>query len=183
MGQRRDNDSLKCRQSNATSLNDPRRHAIERHRANFLISASIVLIAISIATYWYLTPLRASINADVAAIDTAQTQLDYTTITAPSDGRMGIRQIDPGNLEHAPDAQPIAVLMRISPSAVLFTLPSRILDDARSALAPGPVEVTAFDQDGRRALSTAPIVATPPSAPAWSPPGRPAWSGRLAARW
>jgi membrane fusion protein, multidrug efflux system len=71
---------------------------------------------------------------------------------------MGIRQIDPGNLAHAPDAQPIAVLMRISPSAAFFTLPSRILDDARSALAPGPVEVTAFDQDGRRALSTGPIV-------------------------
>lgn len=98
--------------------------------------------------------LKASIAADDAAIDTAQTQLDYTTITAPIDGRMGIRQIDPGNLVHASDAQVIAVLMRIRPSAVLFTLPARILDDVRSALARGPVEVTAFDQDNRRALST-----------------------------
>jgi multidrug efflux pump subunit AcrA (membrane-fusion protein) len=45
--------------------------------------------------------LKASIAADVAAIETAQTQLDYTSITAPSDGRVGIRLVDPGNIVHA----------------------------------------------------------------------------------
>jgi multidrug efflux system membrane fusion protein len=40
---------------------------------------------------------KASIAADVAAIETAQTQLDYTNIIAPSDGRMGVRLVDPGN--------------------------------------------------------------------------------------
>lgn len=98
--------------------------------------------------------LKASIAADDAAIETAQTQLDYTTITAPSDGRIGFRQIDPGNIVHASDAQPIALLMRIRPCAVLFTLPSRVLEEVRDALARGPVEVTALDQDNRRALST-----------------------------
>ena len=97
--------------------------------------------------------LKASIAADEAAIDTAQTQLDYTSIRAPSDGRIGIRSIDPGNVVHVSDAQPIAVLMRISPSAVLFTLPARFLDDVRSALAHGPVVVTAFDQNNRQELS------------------------------
>lgn len=98
--------------------------------------------------------LKASIAADDAAIETAQTQLDYTTIKAPSDGRIGFRQVDPGNIVHASDTQPIALLMRIRPCAVLFTLPSRVLEDVRDALARGPVEVTAFDQDNRRALST-----------------------------
>lgn len=97
--------------------------------------------------------LKASIAADEAAIDTAQTQLDYTSIRAPSDGRIGIRSIDPGNVVHVSDAQPIVSLMRIRPSAVLFTLPARFLDDVRSALAHGPVVVTAFDQNNRRALS------------------------------
>jgi membrane fusion protein, multidrug efflux system len=97
--------------------------------------------------------LKASIAADEAAIDTAQTQLDYTSIRAPSDGRIGIRSIDPGNVVHVSDAQPIVILMRIRPSAVLFTLPARFLDDVRSALAHGPVVVTAFDQNNRRALS------------------------------
>ena len=47
--------------------------------------------------------LKASIEADVAAIESAQTQLDYTTIVAPSDGRMGVRLVDPGNIVHAAD--------------------------------------------------------------------------------
>jgi membrane fusion protein, multidrug efflux system len=97
--------------------------------------------------------LQASIAADDAAIATVQTQLDYTTITAPNDGRIGVRQVDPGNLVRTSDAGPIATLVTVRPSAVVFTLPARVLDDVRSAMALGPVEVTAFDQDNRRALS------------------------------
>jgi len=95
---------------------------------------------------------KASIAADDAAIETAQTQLDYTTITAPTDGRIGVRLVDPGNLVRASDQGSIATLTRTQPLAVIFTLPARTLDDVRDALARGPVEVTAFDQDNRRAL-------------------------------
>ncbi len=98
--------------------------------------------------------LRASIEADDAAIETAQTQLDFTAIRAPSDGRMGVRLVDPGNLVHANDARPIANLVLTRPSAVLFTLPMQVLDDLRDAMAHGPVEVAAFDQNNRRLLST-----------------------------
>jgi membrane fusion protein, multidrug efflux system len=96
---------------------------------------------------------KASIAADEAAIVTAQTQLDYTTITAPSDGRMGIRLVDPGNLVRASEAGAIATLALTRPAAVIFTLPARHLDALRDALARGPVEVTAFDQDNRQVLS------------------------------
>jgi membrane fusion protein, multidrug efflux system len=98
--------------------------------------------------------LTASIAADEAAIQTAQTNLDYTTITAPSDGRIGVRLVDPGNIVHASDQGALATLVLTQPSAVLFTLPARYLDDVRDAMARGPVEVTAFDQDNRRALAT-----------------------------
>jgi membrane fusion protein, multidrug efflux system len=98
--------------------------------------------------------LKGSIEADVAAIESAQTQLDYTTIVAPSDGRMGVRLVDPGNIVHAADQTAIATLTQTRPIAVLFTLPSRSLDDVRDAMARGPVEVTAFDQDNRAALGT-----------------------------
>ncbi|HEY2134372.1 MAG TPA: efflux RND transporter periplasmic adaptor subunit [Xanthobacteraceae bacterium] len=97
---------------------------------------------------------KASLAADDAAIETAQTQLDYTTILAPSDGRIGVRQVDPGNLVRASDPGSIAQLTRTKPIAVMFTLPARALDDVRDAMARGTVEVTAFDQDNRRALST-----------------------------
>jgi membrane fusion protein, multidrug efflux system len=97
--------------------------------------------------------LIAAINADTAAIETAQTQLDYTLITAPSDGRMGVRSIDPGNIVHASDSAAIATLTLTRPAAVVFTLPSRYLNDVREAMVRGPVEVTAFSQDNTRALS------------------------------
>ena len=98
--------------------------------------------------------LRAAVDADVAMIETAQTNLDYTTIIAPSDGRMGVRLIDPGNIVHANDPNPLATLVLTRPSAVMFTLPARALDDVRAAMANGSVEVVAYDQDNRRALST-----------------------------
>jgi membrane fusion protein, multidrug efflux system len=98
--------------------------------------------------------LTASISADEAMIETAQTNLDYTSIVAPSDGRMGVRNIDPGNIVHAADPAAIATLTRTRPAAVLFTLSSRSLNDVREAMAhDASVEVTAFSQDNTRVLS------------------------------
>src|SRR6266550_2538120 len=98
--------------------------------------------------------LKASIEADEPMIQTAQTNLEYTTITAPNDGRIGVRLVDPGNIVHANDQQALATLVLTRPSAVMFTLPARALDDVRDAMARGPVEVTAWDQDNRRELAT-----------------------------
>jgi len=96
--------------------------------------------------------LIGSIDADKAQIETAQTQLDYTSIIAPSDGRMGVRLIDPGNIMHASDSAPIATLTLTKPSAVMFTLSARFLNDVRDAMARGPVEVTALSQDNHKTL-------------------------------
>jgi multidrug efflux system membrane fusion protein len=96
----------------------------------------------------------ASIDADDAAIESAQTQLDYTSITATNDGRVGVRLVDPGNIVHASDANPITTLVQTQPATVLFTLPARTLDDVRQAMAKGPIEVTAFDQDNQNSLSS-----------------------------
>jgi membrane fusion protein, multidrug efflux system len=97
--------------------------------------------------------LIASIDADKAAIDTAQTNLDYTSVVAPSDGRMGVRLIDPGNIVHASDSQPIATLTLTKPAAVMFTMSARSLNDVRDAMARGSVEVVAFSQDNKRELA------------------------------
>lgn len=96
---------------------------------------------------------KASIDADTAAIETAQTNLDYTSIVAPTDGRMGIRLVDPGNVVHANDQGAIAILTQTEPAAIIFTLPAQTLDDVRAAMARGSVEVTAFDRDNVVPLS------------------------------
>jgi membrane fusion protein, multidrug efflux system len=95
----------------------------------------------------------ASVDADNAAIATAQTNLDYTSVVAPSDGRMGVRQIDPGNIVHASNSSSIGTLTLTQPAAVIFTLSARSLDDVREAMERGPVEVIAFSQDNKRQLA------------------------------
>ena len=117
------------------------------------LERSKTLVVRNIATQQTVDQLKASIEADETAIEAAQTQLDFTAITAPSDGRIGVRLVDPGNLVHANDARPIANLVLTQPSAVLFTLPMQVLDDLRDAMERGPVEVTAYDQNNRRRLS------------------------------
>jgi len=97
---------------------------------------------------------KAGIAADVAAIETAQTNLDYTDITATTDGRMGLRMVDPGNIVHASDQGAIAVLTQTEPAVVTFTLPAQTLDDVREAMKQGDVQVAAYDRDNVRLLST-----------------------------
>jgi membrane fusion protein, multidrug efflux system len=97
--------------------------------------------------------LKAAILADEAMIESAQTQFDYTTIVAPSDGRIGIRLVDPGNMVHGSDTTSLATLVLTQPSAVLFTLPATALGEVRAAMKRGPVEVTAFDQNNHDVLA------------------------------
>jgi membrane fusion protein, multidrug efflux system len=97
--------------------------------------------------------LKATIDADQAAIESAQTQLSYTNITAPIDGRVGFRQVDAGNIIHANDVNPLTVLTQIRPSIAIFTLPQKDLADVREAMLRGPVQVIAMDQDNTHQLA------------------------------
>lgn len=96
--------------------------------------------------------LKATIDADEAAIESAETQLSYATITAPIDGRIGIRQVDAGNIVHAADQTPVTVLTDLTPAMVIFTLPQRDLAAVRDAMIKGAVPVIAMDQDNVREL-------------------------------
>jgi multidrug efflux system membrane fusion protein len=64
-----------------------------------------------------------SIAADQAAIQAAKVNLEYTRITSPIDGVVGLRQVDPGNIVHAADATGLLVVTQLQPIAVIFTLP------------------------------------------------------------
>ncbi len=89
----------------------------------------------------------ALVQQDQAQIDTARTQLSYSTIIAPIDGLTGIRQVDPGNIVHAVDATGIVVITQLEPISVLFTLPQQVLPAVASAMAEGPAPVLALAQD------------------------------------
>jgi multidrug efflux system membrane fusion protein len=97
---------------------------------------------------------KAQVEADKAAVQSAQTLLDYTTIRASSDARTGIRQVDPGNIVKTTDTTPIVVLTQTTPIAVTFTLPEKNLDAVRAAMKQGPVVAEAYDADNTARLAT-----------------------------
>ena len=66
--------------------------------------------------------LAAQVKADQAAIDSANIQLAYTTITSPLDGRTGVRLVDQGNIVHATDANGLVVVTQLKPIFVTFTI-------------------------------------------------------------
>jgi membrane fusion protein, multidrug efflux system len=96
--------------------------------------------------------LTAQVQVDQAAIDNARTQLDYTRITSPIDGRTGIRLIDPGNIVRAAGTAGIVVVTQVQPISVVFTLPEENLGAVGGALAAGPVQVTTLSREGDAVL-------------------------------
>jgi multidrug efflux system membrane fusion protein len=99
-----------------------------------------------------LDQLKAQVQVDQALIDNARTQLDYTRITSPINGRTGIRLVDPGNIVHAAGTTGIVVVTQVQPISVIFTLPEEDLSAVGAALAAGPVTVTTLSRDGKTEL-------------------------------
>ncbi|MDG3444229.1 efflux RND transporter periplasmic adaptor subunit [Nitrospirillum amazonense] len=102
--------------------------------------------------------LQAQIKSDQAAIDNAKTQLDYTRITSPIQGRTGIRQVDPGNNLHAASGTGIVVVTQMQPISVIFTLPEEDRLAVSQAMAQGPLTVTAVSRDGKTDLATGTVM-------------------------
>jgi membrane fusion protein, multidrug efflux system len=96
--------------------------------------------------------LEAQVKLDQAAIDNAKAILEYTTITAPLDGRTGIRLIDEGNIVRGSDATGIVVITQLRPISVLFTLPQQQLGDVNRAAAKGSLVVEAFGADNKTVI-------------------------------
>ena len=96
--------------------------------------------------------LNAQVQVDQALIDNARTQLDYTRITSPINGRTGIRLVDPGNIVHAAATTGIVVVTQVQPISVIFTLPEEDLPAINAALSAGPVNVTTVSRDGSTEL-------------------------------
>ena len=67
--------------------------------------------------------LDGAVRADQAQVDTVKLNLAYTRITASVSGRIGLRQIDVGNMVHAADPNGLLVITQLQPIAVIFSLP------------------------------------------------------------
>jgi len=99
-----------------------------------------------------IAQLTAQVKGDEAAIDSARTQLEYTTIRSPIDGRTGIRQVDPGNNVRATDTNGMVVVTQLEPISIIFTLPEESFEQLSAALHRGTVMATALSRDDREEL-------------------------------
>jgi membrane fusion protein, multidrug efflux system len=99
-----------------------------------------------------IAQLTAQLQGDEAAIDNARTQLDYTAIRSPIDGRTGIRLVDPGNNVHAADTAGMVVVTQLEPISIIFTLPEESFAQLSAALQRGPVSALALSRDGQEEL-------------------------------
>lgn len=97
--------------------------------------------------------LKAQVQGDQAAIDSAQVQLDYTTIRAPIPGKVGFRNVDPGNIVHASDTTGIMTIVKLQPISVVFTAPEEDIGAINNALGAGAVPVDALTSDDSRTLA------------------------------
>lgn len=94
------------------------------------------------------------LKSDQAAVDNARLQLEYTKITAPISGRLGLRKVDAGNLVVANDTQGMVVITQTQPIAVLFTLAETDLPAVRSAMnADKSLTVDAYDRSDLNQLA------------------------------
>jgi membrane fusion protein, multidrug efflux system len=93
----------------------------------------------------------AAIKTDDANIESAQVQLNYTQVTAPIDGRVGVRLVDVGNIVHATDTTGIAVITQLKPISVIFTLPQQQLQQVNE-VGKGTLKVLAVDRDNSKPL-------------------------------
>lgn len=98
--------------------------------------------------------LEGAVRADQANVDNQKLNLVYTQITAPVSGRIGLRQVDIGNIVHAADPTGMVVITQLQPIAVIFTLPEDNLPAVQQRLEKGALEVDAYSRDDQTKLAT-----------------------------
>jgi multidrug efflux system membrane fusion protein len=98
--------------------------------------------------------LQGAVHNDQATVDNAKLNLSYCHITAPVGGRIGLRLVDPGNMVHASDTNPILVITQLQPITALFTLPEDQLPEVAKRMRKAPLEVDAYSRDDSTKLAT-----------------------------
>jgi membrane fusion protein, multidrug efflux system len=97
---------------------------------------------------------EATVAYDQATVDSAKLNLDYTRITSPVAGRVGLRQVDVGNLLQALSST-VVIVTQMQPMSVLFTVPEDNVNDVLQHLHSGEkLTVDAYDRSLSNKIAT-----------------------------
>jgi multidrug efflux system membrane fusion protein len=99
--------------------------------------------------------LQGVIKSDDANVESARINLDYATIRSPITGRVGLRQVDIGNLISAGQATGIAVVTQLQPISVVYAVPEDSIGDIMARLRQGgKLNSDAYDRGQNKKLAT-----------------------------
>jgi multidrug efflux system membrane fusion protein len=98
--------------------------------------------------------LEGAVRADQAQVDNVKLNLAYTRITAPVGGRVGLRQVDMGNMVHAADPNGLLIITQLQPISVIFNLPQDELPTVSQHMNKGRLSVDAYSRDDQTKLAT-----------------------------
>lgn len=104
---------------------------------------------------------EAAVQAGQGGIDNAKLQLTHARVIAPISGRVGLRQVDPGNIVRTSDANGIVVITQLQPIGVVFSIPEDALPRVMKRLRAGdkPIPVDAFDRAQKEKLGSGRLLA------------------------
>ena len=95
-----------------------------------------------------------TVKVDQAAVESARLQLSYARVTAPISGRVGLKQVDLGNVVQPSDANGIVSITQTRPIAMVFAVPATHLPLITAGLrASQPMAVAATDRSGKTQLA------------------------------
>jgi multidrug efflux system membrane fusion protein len=95
------------------------------------------------------------VETDQAAVESADINLRYTSIVSPVTGRVGLHQVDVGNIVMANQATGVVVVTELSPMSVVFTVPEDNIPQIMARTGQGGVlEADAWDRSQTNKLAS-----------------------------
>jgi multidrug efflux system membrane fusion protein len=131
---------------------DNARHDLERYRG--LLAKDAIARQQLDTQAAVVAQLEGTVKVDQAAVDNARLQLSYTRVSAPISGRVGLKQLDLGNVAQPGDANGLVVITQTQPIAMLFAVPAAHVPRIVARLrARETVPVEAWDRSGKQRLA------------------------------
>jgi len=127
---------------------------LDLQRYNTLIEQNSIAKQIRDTQISLVAQYEATVQADQAQIDAQKLNLTYCRIVSPVTGRVGLRQVDPGNYVQTSDTNGIVVVTQLQPISVIFTLPEDNLPEVMKHVRSGAVlSATAYERTGATELA------------------------------
>jgi multidrug efflux system membrane fusion protein len=133
---------------------------IDRARYQTLLEQDSIAAQQTLTQESQVKQYQGTVEMDIAQVNSAKLQLGYARLVAPISGRVGLRQIDQGNIVHANDANGLVVITQLQPITVVFNLPEdKVQAIMKSARSNDAIPIVAYDRGGKNKIAAGQLLA------------------------